>query len=119
MFYFLPILIPIILTSDHGRNLAFLSFYLVTFFSILKINILKFKKEINLILKNLFKKYAVFIFIFFYVFLWKLDQVAGFRLEGKPNGIFKSSLFAEFVKLIKFIYSYIDLNIIDLPEIKL
>ena len=83
------------------------------------IDILKFKKEINLILKNLFKKYAVFIFIFFYVFLWKLDQVAGFRLEGKPNGIFKSSLFAEFVKLIKFIYSYIDLNIIDLPEIKL
>ncbi len=119
LFYFLPVLIPIILTSDHGRNLAFLSFYLVTFFSILKIDILKFKKEINLILKNLFKKYAVFIFIFFYVLLWKLDQVAGFRLEGKPNGIFKSSLFAEFVKFIKFIYSYIDLNIIDLPEIKL
>ena len=119
LLYFLPVLIPIILTSDHGRNLAFLSFYLVTFFSILKINILEFKKKINLILKNLFKKYAVFIFIFFYVLLWKLDQVAGFRLEGKPNGIFKSSLFAEFVKLIKFIYSYIDLNIIDLPEIKL
>ncbi len=119
LLYFLPVLIPIILTSDHGRNLAFLSFYLVTFFSILKIDILKFKKEINRILKNLFKKYAVFIFIFFYLFLWKLDQVAGFRLEGKPNGIFKSSLFAEFVKLIKFIYSYIDLNIIDLPEIKL
>ena len=119
LLYFLPVLIPVILTSDHGRNLAFLSFYLVTFFSILKIDISKFKKEINLILKNLFKKYAVFIFIFFYVFLWKLDQVAGFRLEGKPNGIFKSSLFAEFVKLIKFIYSYIDLNIIDLPEIKL
>ncbi len=119
LLYFLPVLIPFVLTSDHGRNLAFLSFYLVIFFSILKMDIIKFKKEINLILKNLFKKYTIFIFIFFYLFLWKLDQVAGFRLEGKPNGIFKSSLFAEFVKFIKFIYSYIDLNVIDLPEIKL
>ena len=76
-------------------------------------------KEIDLFFKNIFKKYTIFIFIFFYIFLWKLDQVAGFRLEGKPNGIFKSSLFAEFVKLIKFIYTYVDLNIIDLPEIKL
>ena len=119
MLYFLPVFIPIILTSDHGRNFAFLSFYLVTFFSILKMDILKFKKEIDLFFKNILKKYTIFIFIFFYIFLWKLDQVAGFRLEGKPNGIFKSSLFAEFVKLIKFIYTYVDLNIIDLPEIKL
>ena len=119
LLYFLPVFIPFILTSDHGRNFAFLSFYLVTFFSILKMDIFKFKKEIDLFFKNIFKKYTIFIFIFFYIFLWKLDQVAGFRLEGKPNGIFKSSLFAEFVKLIKFIYTYVDLNIIDLPEIKL
>ena len=103
-----------------GDNLCFfILLFSYIFFHLKNFDILKFKKEINLILKNLFKKYAVFIFIFFYLFLWKLDQVAGFRLEGKPNGIFKSSLFAEFVKLIKFIYSYIDLNIIDLPEIKL
>ena len=119
LLYFLPVFIPIILTADHGRNLAFLSFYLVTFFSILKLDLLRFKKKINLIFKDIFKKYSIIIFLFFFIFLWKLDQVAGFRLEGKPNGIFKSSLFAEFVKLIKFIYSYIDLNIIDLPEIKL
>ena len=107
------------LTSDHGRNLAFLSFYLVTFFSILKLDLLKFKKKFNFIFKDIFKKYSIFIFIFFYVFLWKLDQVAGFRLEGKPNGIFKSSLFAEFIKFIKYIYAYVDLNVINLPEIKL
>ncbi len=119
LFYFLPVFIPIMLTSDHGRNLAFLSFYLVTFFSIFKLDLLKFKKKFNFIFKDIFKKYSIFIFIFFYVFLWKLDQVAGFRLEGKPNGIFKSSLFAEFIKFIKYIYAYVDLNVINLPEIKL
>ena len=44
LLYFIPVFIPFILTSDHGRNLAFLSFYLVTFFSVLKLDILKFKK---------------------------------------------------------------------------
>ena len=51
--------------------------------------------------------------------MWKLDQVAGFGLQCKPNDIFQSSLFAEIVKLIKFMYSYININIISLPEIKL
>ncbi len=117
--YFLPVIIPFLLTSDHGRNLAFLSFYLVTFFSVFKLDHSKLKKKINLILKNIFTKYLIFIFLFFYVFLWKLDQVAGFDLQGKPNGIFKSSLFAEFVKLINFSYYFIDTYIFNLPEIKL
>ena len=39
--------------------------------------------------------------------------------SGKDTTIFKSSLFAEFVKLIKLIYFYIDLYLIELPEIKL
>ncbi len=119
LIYFIPVIIPFFLTQDHGRNLAFLSFYFVTFFSILKFNFLKLKKQIDNILKNLLSRYLIFIFMFFYIFLWKLDQVAGFGLQGKPNGIFKSSLFAEFVKLIKFIYVYIDLNIINLPDIRL
>ena len=62
---------------------------------------------------------CIFLFIFFYVFLWKLDQFAGFELQGKPNGIFKSSLFAEFIKFIKYLYFYVDLNFIKLPAIKL
>ena len=61
----------------------------------------------------------ILIFIFFYIFLWKLDQFAGFQLQGKPNGIFKSSLFAEIIKLVKYIYFYVDLNFIKLPEIRL
>ncbi len=57
--------------------------------------------------------------LFFYLFLWKLDQGAGFAFQGKETTIFKSSLFAEFIKLIKLLYFYIDLYLIELPEIKL
>ena len=49
----------------------------------------------------------------------EIDQFAGFELQGKPNGIFKNSLFGEFIKLTKFLYFYVDINIIDLPEIRL
>ena len=119
LIYFFPILIPFLLTQDHGRNLAFLSFYLISFYLILNLNQVQFIKQVNMIYKNILIKNLVFIFIFFFIFMWKLDQFAGFELQGKPNGIFKSSLFAEFIKLIKFLYIYIDVNIIDLPEIRL
>ena len=33
--------------------------------------------------------------------MWKLDQLAGFGLQGKPNDIFQSSLFSEIIKFIK------------------
>ena len=118
-FYFFPVLIPFLLTSDHGRNIAFVSFYLVAFYSILNFNHFKILKLKNSIFKNLFKKYIILIFIFFYIFMWKLNQVAGFGLQGKPNDIFQSSLFAEIIKFIKYLYAYIDLNIISLPEIRL
>ena len=51
--------------------------------------------------------------------MWRLNQFAGFGLGGKPNDIFQSSLFAEIIKFIKFSYEFIDLNIINLPEIRL
>ena len=51
--------------------------------------------------------------------MWKLDQYAGFALQGKETTIFKSSLFAELVKLIKTIYYFTDTYIFNLPEIKL
>ena len=51
--------------------------------------------------------------------MWKLDQMAGFGLRGIPNDIFQSSLFAEVLKFIKFVYDFIDLNVVDLPEINL
>ncbi len=117
--FFIPILIPFLLTSDHGRNLALLSFYLVSFYLVLNLNQVQLVKQIDVINKNIFTKYLILIFIFFFIFMWKIDQYAGFELQGNPNGIFKSSLFAEFVKLTKFLYIYIDLNIINLPELKL
>ena len=36
--------------------------------------------------------------------------MAGFGLRGIPHDIFQSSLFAEFIKFIKYLYIYIDLN---------
>ena len=51
--------------------------------------------------------------------MWKLDQAARFALQEKANEIFLSSLFAEVINLIKFLYNYVDLNIINIPEIKL
>ena len=119
LLYFFPALIPFLLTSDHGRNLAFLSFYLISFYLTLNLNQAKLIRQVNMIYKNILVKNLTFIFIFFFIFMWKLDQLAGFELQGKPNGIFKSSLFAEFIRLIKFLYIYVDIHIIDLPEINL
>ncbi len=119
LLYFFPILIPFLLTVDHGRNLAFLSFYLISFYLVLNLNQPLFIRQVNVIYKNILTKNLINIFIFFFIFMWKLDQFAGFELQGKPNGIFKSSLFAEFIKLIKFLYIYVDMHIIDLPEIRL
>ena len=61
--------------------------------------------------------FLLILFFFFYLFLWKLDQGAGFAFQNKDTIIFKSSLFAEFIKLLKLIYFYIDLYLIDLPNI--
>ena len=45
--------------------------------------------------------------------------MAGFGGARQVNTIFQSSIFAEFINFIKFIYTYIDSNIIDLPNINL
>ena len=45
--------------------------------------------------------------------------MAGFGGASQVNTIFQSSIFAEFLNFIKFIYTYIDSNIIDLPNINL
>ena len=74
------------------------------------------KKEFN---KKFLSKVLLFLFLFFYIFMWKLDQFAGFGLRGVPNDIFQSSLFAEIIKFIKFLYNFIDSNLINLPEIRL
>ena len=51
--------------------------------------------------------------------MWRLDQFAGFGLQGIPNDIFQSSLFAEIIKFIKYSYTFVDLNLINLHDVKL
>jgi len=117
--YFIPILIPILLTSDHGRNISLITFHLISFYAVLNFNNEKFLKFIKNVRKSLLINVSLILFLLFYVFMWKLNQFAGFGLQGIPNDIFQSSLFAEIIKFIKFSYEFIDLNIINLPEIRL
>ena len=117
--YFIPALIPILLTTDHGRNISLITFHLISFYSILNLNNSKLINLNENIHKSLLIKFSLMMFLFFYVFMWKLNQFAGFGLQGIPNDIFQSSLFAEIIKFIKFSYEFIDLNIINLPEIRL
>ena len=116
---FLPTIICFILALDHGRNISLVATHLITYYLILNYD----KNKLNLFEKNIYKNInklsLLILFLFFYLFLWKLDQAAGFAFQGKETTIFKSSLFAEFVKLIKLIYFYVDLYLIELPEIKL
>ena len=116
---FFPTIICFILALDHGRNISLVATHLIIYFVILKFNKAKLKKLEKEIYNNINKFTLLILFLFFYLFLWKLDQGAGFAFQGKETTIFKSSLFAEFIKLIKLIYFYIDLYLIELPEIKL
>ena len=117
--YFLPCFLPFFFTSDHGREFGLIAFYIIAFFSTLNLNEQKLIIFNNQLVKNIINKSIIVFFLIFYVFMWKLDQFAGFGFRDQTNTMFESSLFAEFVKLIKYLYSYIDLNIINLPEIKL
>ena len=119
LLFFLPTLICFILALDHGRNISLVGTHLVIYYSILNYDKSKLKLLQTNIYKNINKLSLLILFLFFYLFLWKLDQGAGFAYQGKEATIFKSSLFAEFVKLIKLTYYYIDLYLIELPEIKL
>ena len=113
--FFAPAIATFILATDHGRNISLISFHLVAFYSILKFNSNKIKIfDFN---KNFFINLFLILFLFFYIFLWKMDQMAGFWLKGEPNSIFQSSLFTEIITFTKFIYNYVDVNIIELPKI--
>ena len=115
--YFIPTLLTFILATDHGRNISLISFHLIAFYSILSFDLKKFLILKNKINKIFLLKFFSFLFLFFYIFMWKLDQMAGFGLKGIPNDIFKNSLFAEVTKFIKFMYAFVDLNFFKLPKI--
>ena len=113
--FFIPVLATFVLATDHGRNISLISFHLIAFYAILKFDLKKFNIfEKN---KNFFTNLFLILILFFYIFLWEMDQMAGFWLKGEPNSIFQSSLFSELIKFTKFIYSFIDANIIELPQI--
>ncbi len=117
LYYFLPTLICFLLAVDHGRNISLIATHLIIYYLVLNISnkkLILFEKKLY---KNINKLFLLILFFFFYLFLWKLDQGAGFAFQGKDTTIFKSSLFAEFIKLLKLIYFYIDLYLIDLPNI--
>ena len=117
--YFIPTLLIFILATDHGRNISLISFHLIAFYSILSFDLKKFQILKNKMNKIFLLKLFSILFLFFYIFMWKLDQMAGFGLKGIPNDIFTSSLFAEVIKFIKFIYAFVDLNFFKLPKIEL
>lgn len=119
LYFFIPTLLCFLLALDHGRNISLLSTHLISFYAILKLDIKKLDNVSKKINSNFLLKFFLIIFLFFYVFMWRLDQMAGFGGAEQINTIFQSSIFAELIKLIKFIYTYIDLNIINLPDINL
>ena len=116
--FFIPSLL-IFLNLDHGRNLSLLSFHLVTFFLVLKVDAFKLTRLAKSLRGNFFFINCIYIFIFFYVFMWVLPQDAGFGGREQVNTIFKSSLFREVVSFVKFTYIFISNHVIVLPEIKL
>ena len=118
LFFFIPALICF-LALDHGRNISLIANHIFIFYMTLNFNKIKFNNLIKKIEKNINYIFLLAIFVFFYIFMWKIDQYAGFGLQGKETTIFKSSLFAEFVKLMHYSYYLIDFYIFDLPEIKL
>jgi hypothetical protein len=119
IYFFIPILLSFLLARDHGRNISLLSTHLLAFYGVLILDHKRLDIIKNQIKEKFFVKISLIIFLIFYIFMWRLDQLAGFGIGGRSNIIFKSSIFAEVIKLIKFLYLYIDLNILDLPEIRL
>lgn len=107
------------LNLDHGRNISLLCVHLILFYLVIGISRQKYSKIINKIKEKTYLFLLTFLFLFFHIFLWKLDQYAGFGGKEQINSIFQSSLFSEISNFIKLLYKYIDLNIINLPEIKL
>ena len=104
---------------DHGRNISLISTNLIVYYSTLKLNNLKFKNFISSYDAKILEKMSLLIFLVFYIFMWKLDQYAGYSMRGESNTIFESTLFGEIKKFINYAYFYIDLNFFNLPDLNL
>tara|TARA_Y100000590_G_scaffold461154_1_gene622092 strand:+ start:1098 stop:2348 length:1251 start_codon:yes stop_codon:yes gene_type:complete len=103
--FFLPCFLIFIAGSDFGRWINIICFHLLSFYFTLNIN-----KNIKLNLYNFPTNILIPVLLFAYVFLWTLPE--GFMWGQK---FFYSSLFNNIYDLILSTYSYINLNIIELP----
>lgn len=99
LLYFIPILLPVLLTQDHGRNLAFLSFYLISFYLILNLNQIQFIRQVNTIYKNFFIKNlisqkieTIFVFKDEEVFLEGIFQTNCYTKENIKELLFKMNI---------------------------
>ncbi len=120
LLFFLPCTIIFILAHvDHGRNISLISTNLIVYYSTLRIDTFKFKSFIASYDINVLKKILLLIFLIFYIFMWKLDQYAGYSMRGESNTIFESTLFGEIKKFINYAYFYIDINFFNLPDLNL
>ena len=117
-YFFFPTLICF-LALDHGRNISLIANHIFIFYLTLNINKKNFLNIQKKIQGNITYVFLIILLLIFYIFMWKLDQYAGFALQGKDTSVLKSSLFAEITKFIKYTYYLIDLYYFDLPEIKL
>lgn len=120
LLYFLPCLPIFILAHiDHGRNISLISTNLVAFYSTFYFNKKKYNDYILKFGVKFTKQVILLVFIIFYIFMWKLDQYAGYSMRDQNNMIFESSLFSEIKKLINFLYYYVDNNLFDLPDLNI
>ena len=116
LLFFIPAL-GCFIATDHGRNLSLLANHLVIFYLSLRLNNLKFKSYIKEIRNNFTVINFIYLFLFFYIFMWYLPQDAGFGGAEQTNTIFKGYLFPQFKNFIALLYTFIDQNIFDLPDL--
>ena len=94
IYFFIPPLLCFLLALDHGRSISLFATHLVVFYSVLTLDEKKLKILKNKLDDDFLKKCLLIIFVFFYVFLWRLDQMAGFGGREQINSIFQSSIFS-------------------------
>ena len=90
LFFFVPTLICFILALDHGRNISLVATHLIIYYVILKFNKAKLKILEREIYTNINKLTLLILFLFFYLFLWKLDQELGLLFKEKKQQYLKA-----------------------------
>ena len=102
LIYFVPCFLPFFLTTDHGRNLSLLSFYLVSFYATLNVNsslLFNWNKKIQ---ASLINKFFIIIFLFFLFFYGNLISLLVLVCRVSPMIYFKVHYLVNFHNLLNF-----------------